>query len=254
VKVARDTLLIFQRQMLLLWRVPVWIAFGFAQPVTYLLLFAPVLRLALKAEGVTNYTAAYQIYVPGLLTAMALFSGLYSGYGLLAEIRSGVIERGWVTPISRVAMMLGRAMRDVVNLLVNSVIIVLFSLLLGLRVTVAAVLIGLVLLALFALGSTMLGYALTMWAKREGTVGTVLNTVSMPLSLLAGQLVPLTLAPLWLLWVARINPFYWVTSGMRDLYTDHLTAAPIWWGLVVGVALSVLTVTWAVHMFARTVR
>ena len=102
-KLARDTRLIFQRQMLLMVRTPIWIAFGLAQPITYLLLFAPMLKLALSAEGVTTYRQAYLIYVPGLLTVMAILGGLYTGFGLLAELRSGIIERARVTPVSRVA-------------------------------------------------------------------------------------------------------------------------------------------------------
>ncbi len=253
-KVVRDTVLIFQRQMLILGRSRVRIAWSFVQPITYLVLFAPVLKLALKAEGVTNLDGAYRIYVPGLIMAMATFSGLYAGYGLLAEIRSGVIERGWVTPISRVAMMLGRAMRDMVSLLATALIITLFALPLGLRVTVPGLLLGLALLALISLGSTALGYSLTMWAHNEGTLGSVLNVLGMPISLLAGQLLPLTLAPLWLVWVARGNPFYWLTNGMRALYAGHLAAASVFEGLIIAAALAAVTVTWSVHMFARVVR
>jgi ABC-2 type transport system permease protein len=73
-------------------------------------------------------------------------------------------------------------------------------------------------------------------------------------SLLAGQLIPLALAPLWLLEVARGNPFYWMTSGLRSLYTGQFSATAVWLGLVVGATLSAVTVTWSVHMFARAVR
>ena len=43
-KLARDTWLIFQRQINLLLRQPVWIFVGVFQPVMYLLLFAPLLK------------------------------------------------------------------------------------------------------------------------------------------------------------------------------------------------------------------
>ena len=46
-KLLRDTWLIFQRQMLLLLRNPVWVFVGVFQPVMYLLLFAPLLKPAL---------------------------------------------------------------------------------------------------------------------------------------------------------------------------------------------------------------
>jgi ABC-2 type transport system permease protein len=254
VKVARDTWIIFQRQVLLMTRTPIGLVFSFTLSLSFLLLYVPVLKLALKSQGVTTYTGAYQVYVPGLLMVIAISSGLWGGFGLLAEIRSGVIERGWVTPVSRVAMILGRTLRDVADVVVRALIITLFALPLGLRVTVPGVLLGLVLLALLSLGATGLGYSVIMWARDEGTFRSVLTTFTMPLTLTAGSLLPLTLAPLWLLWVARFNPFYWLTSGLRSLYAGDIGARAVWIGLMIGTALAALTVTWSVRMFARVVQ
>src|SRR5215831_16492584 len=130
-KFVRDTWLIFSRQMLMMAREPVWIFFGLAQPVTYLLLFAPMLKLALHVD---NTTKAYLVYVPGLLTVMVILGGMYTGFGLLAELRAGVIERSRVTPVSRVSLMVGRALREVVTLLGQSVVITVLALPFGLRV------------------------------------------------------------------------------------------------------------------------
>ena len=79
VKLAHDTWLIFQRQWKLTFRTPVAVAFGLAQPITYLVLFAPILKLALSAEGVTTYAQAFRVYVPGLLTVMAVIGGMFAG-------------------------------------------------------------------------------------------------------------------------------------------------------------------------------
>jgi len=112
-KLARDIWLIFQRQVMLLVRQPVWVFVGIFQPVMYLLLFAPLLKQALQAPTDAD---AYRIFVPGLLVLLALFGGLFQGFGLIAELRAGVIERSRVTPVSRVALLLGRSLRDVVSL------------------------------------------------------------------------------------------------------------------------------------------
>ena len=61
--------------------------------------------------------------MPGLLVLLAIFGGLFQGFGLIAELRAGVIERSRVTPVSRLALLLGRSLRDVVSLLVQAVII-----------------------------------------------------------------------------------------------------------------------------------
>src|SRR5919199_1202995 len=102
-KLLRDTGLIFQRQMLLLLRNPVWILVGIFQPVMYLLLFAPLLKPALQVR--TN-AQAYELFVPGLLVLLAIFGGLFQGFGLIAELRAGIIERSRVTPVSRLALLL----------------------------------------------------------------------------------------------------------------------------------------------------
>src|SRR3954447_20654277 len=142
-KLLRDTSLIFQRQMLLLLRNPVWIFVGVFQPVMYLLLFAPLLKPALQVR--TN-AEAYEIFVPGLLVLLAIFGGLFQGFGLIAELRAGIIERSRVTPVSRVALLLGRSLRDVVSLIAQAVLITVLAIPFGLSVKIQDVLLAYLLL------------------------------------------------------------------------------------------------------------
>jgi ABC-2 type transport system permease protein len=253
-KLARDTWLVFGRQMLLVWRTPIWIIFGLAQPVTYLLLFAPILKLALAAQGVTDYNGAYRVYVPGLLTVMAIFGGMYTGFGLLTEIRSGIIERARVTPVSRPALLLGRALRDVTTLLIQATIIVLLAAAIphGLSVGLGDVLLAYLILVLLQLMSVSLSYGVTMRVRNEGALSPLLNAVGSPVMLLAGVLLPLSLAPLWMVRVARWNPFYWATNGMRALFNGHPGDTAVWVSLVVVPVLAALAMTWSVRLFART--
>jgi ABC-2 type transport system permease protein len=253
-KLARDTWLIFQRQMLLVLRSPTWIGFALAQPVVYILLFAPMLKLALKAEGVTTYTQAYRVYVPGLLTVMAILGGCYAGFGLLAEVHTGIIERARVTPVSRLALMLGRALREVVMLLVQAVIITLLALPFGLRVPIADLLLAYLLLALLSVMAVNFSYGLTLKVRNAAALGPMINTLSNPLMLLAGVLLPLTLAPLWLLRIAEWNPFYWSTNGMRDLFSGRVGTSSVWISMIIVVVLAGLALAWSVRSFQRSVQ
>lgn len=233
-------------------RSPIWIAFGLAQPITYLLLFAPVLKLALSTEGVTGYPQAFRIYVPGLLTVMAVAGGLFSGFGLIAEIRSGIIDRIRVTQVSRTALLIGRAFRDVVGMLVNAVLITLLALPFGLSVGLGNVLLAYLLLMLVSLLAISFGYALCLRVRNEAALAPVLNTIVQPLMLLAGVLLPLTLAPLWLLRAARCDPFYWVTTGMRALFAGQPGAPSVWVSMLIAAVLAALATAWSVRLFAST--
>jgi ABC-2 type transport system permease protein len=253
-KLAHDTWLIFQRHFLLQRRSPIFILFGLGQPVTYVLLFAPMLRLALKAEGVTTYAQAYQVYVPGLLTVMAVLGGSYSGFGLLRELRSGIIERARVTPVSRLALMLGRGLREVVMMILQAILVTLLALPFGLRVPFGDLLLAYLLVALVSSAMVQFSYALTLSVRSEATLGPMLNTFGQPIMLLAGVLLPLTLAPLWLLDIAHWNPFYWATNGMRDLFAGDGAASAVWISLLLIIGLGIVTTTWSVRVFSRLVK
>ncbi len=108
-KLLRDTWLVFGRYLGLLLRNPAWVAIGVIQPVLYLVLFAPFLKSIASTRGFPP-GGAYNVFVPGLLIQLGLFGAAGVGFSLIAELRYGVIERLRVTPVSRLALLLGRAL------------------------------------------------------------------------------------------------------------------------------------------------
>ena len=247
----QDTSLIFNRQLKLLLRNPVWIFVGVFQPVMYLLLFAPLLKPALQ---VSSNAEAYEIFVPGLLVLLAIFGGLFQGFGLIAELRAGVIERSRVTPVSRLALLLGRSLRDVVSLIAQAVIITLLALVFDLRVFIGNLLLAFLMLALISLMTSALSYGVALMVKSEDALAPLMNTVAQPVLLLSGILLPLTYAPGWLQGIADWNPFSWAVNGTRALFRGDLGSSDVWQGLVIMAVLAVLAVVWAAREFARSVR
>jgi ABC-2 type transport system permease protein len=255
VKLARDMWLVFQRQMTLVVRTPVWIVVGLAQPVVYLLLFAPMLKKALiSAGGPATYAHAYMVYVPGLLVAIAGFGGLFSGLGILAELRAGIIERVRVTPVSRTALLLGRALREVANMVFQALIITVLAVPLGLTVPLIDVLLAYLLFSLVALMATTLSYGLALQIRNEAALGPMINALAQPVMLLGGVLLPLALAPLWIRRIADWNPFFWATSAMRALFAGQVGDPAVWKGLIIVLGMATLAVAWSARLFARSLR
>jgi ABC-2 family transporter len=62
--------------------------------------------------------------VPALLVQLTLFGTAFVGFALIAEYRSGVIERMRVTPVSRAALLLGRSLRDVMVLTIQGALLI----------------------------------------------------------------------------------------------------------------------------------
>ena len=255
-KLLRDTWLIYQRQALLQLRQPVWIFVGVFQPVMYLLLFAPLLKPALAPLGVETNADAYQIFVPGLLVMLAIFGGLFQGFGLIAELRAGVIERSRVTPISRLALLLGRSLRDASTLLVQAFLITVLSLIFGLSAHLATILLAYLMLALIALMTSAVSYAVALKVRSEDALAPLMNTVALPLMLLSGIMLPIVepYAPRWLENLSKVNPFSWAVDGVRALFAGNIGDDSVWQGALVVAVLAVLAVVWAARAFARTVR
>lgn len=255
-KLARDTWLIYQRQALQQIRNPVWVFVGIFQPVMYLLLFAPLLKPALAPLGVSTDAQAYRIFVPGLLVLLAIFGGLFQGFGLIAELRAGIIERSRVTPISRLSLLLGRSLRDSSALLVQAGIITVLALFFGLRAQLGYVLLAYLMLALISLMTSAISYAVALQLRSEDALAPVMNTVAVPVLLLSGILLPMTpeFAPQWLLNIAQFNPFSWAVDGVRALFAGNIGDDSVWQGLLIVSVLAVLAVAWAGRSFARSVR
>lgn len=249
-----DTWLVFQRQILIMWRTPVWIAFGVSQPIGYVLLYAPLLKPALANAGAVTQGDAYRIFVPGLLVLMAIFSGLFTGFGLLGELRSGVIERSRVTPTSRVALLLGRTMRDVVSILIQALVVIVVALPFGLRMYVGSLLLGFLLLGLLILMASSISYGVSLVLRSEAALAPVMNTVAMPLAMLSGVMLPMIYAPDWLRAIAAFNPFAWAVDGIRALFDGRPGDVLVWKAIGLTALLTVLAIVWASRMFARAVR
>lgn len=252
-KTARDTWLVFQRHMLLMIRTPMWVFLGIAQPIVYLILFAPLLKPALASLGTQSMSDAYRIYVPGMLVALAIAGGLTVGFGLLAERRAGVIERARVTPVSRLALLLGRALRDVVTLLIQAAIITVLSVPFGLYVRIGDVLLAFLLLGLLTLMASAVSYGIALKVRTEGVLGQVINNVAQPLLLLSGCLLPIALAPVWLQRIADFNPFAWAVDGMRALFVGRVADDAVWQSMLMMSVLTVVALAWSARLFARDV-
>jgi ABC-2 type transport system permease protein len=243
----RDTWLVFTRQMTLVLRNPVWLIVGLMQPLYFLLLFGPLLKNALH----TSSAEAYRFFVPGLLVQLAMFGTLFVGFGLIAELRAGVIERMRVTPVSRLSLLLGRSGRDVVTLLVQAAMLTALSIPFGLTVRFGDLLLAFALLALIALMLSAVSYALALKLRSEDALAPLMNAVSMPILLLSGILLPLSG---WLKHVGDFNPFTYAVNGARALFNGHPGDNAVWQSLIIVTVLAVAAAVWAARSFARSVR
>ena len=118
---ALQTGLFFHRKLLETLRQPVWIITGLTTPALYLALFAPLLR-SLDGGPAFPPGQVLDVFVPGVLVLVAFGAGMGAGWPVIWELDTGVLERLRVTPASRLALLLGTVLRDVVMFAVDNVV------------------------------------------------------------------------------------------------------------------------------------
>jgi ABC-2 type transport system permease protein len=247
-----DTLVIFRRSLRLSLRNPVWVIIGLLQPLLYLGLFGPLLEKLTKLPGFpAGSGGSWRVFVPGLLVQLGIFGAAFVGFGLIDELRAGVIERMRVTPASRVSLLAGRVLRDVVVLLVQGTVLVLAALAFGLSAPVGDLVLGLVLVAVLGAAFASASYALGLLLRAEDSMASVVNSIAVPLLLLSGILLPMSLAPAWLRDVSDVNPVKHVVDAVRAVFLGHFGGTTVVWGIVATVALAVAGMTFGTLTFRR---
>ncbi|MFY9866481.1 MAG: ABC transporter permease [Trebonia sp.] len=251
-----DTWFIFRRQVRLVLRNPAFLTIGLLQPILYLVLFGPLLANlpagSLSGGSDTGGTAdAYRFFVPGLLIQLALFGSTFVGFAIISDWRSGVIERYRVTPVSRVAILAGRVLRDVAMLIIQSIVLIVAGLAFGLRAPLPAVLMGFVYIVLVAIGLASVSYAVALTLKSEDAFAPLINSIIVPLVLLSGIMLPLNLGPGWLQGIARISPFRYIIDAMREAYAGHYFDTIVVEGLAVAVGLAAVLMWLGSRVFVR---
>jgi ABC-2 type transport system permease protein len=245
-----DTLLIFRRQMQLSLRNPVWIVIGLIQPVLYLAFFGPLLRGMAGMPGFPTGNA-WQVYVPGLLVQLGLFGSAFVGFAIIGEWRLGIVERMRVTPVSRLALLLGRVLRDVLVLLIQAVMLIVAGVAFGLRAPFLGIVIGLAFVVLLSVSLSSLSYAAGLAIKSEDAFAPLLNMITVPLMLLSGILLPMSLAPVWLNALSRANPFRYIVDAMRDVFLGNYATTVVAEGVVVALALAAASVVIGTRTFFK---
>lgn len=245
---VRESSIVFRRQLRMNLRNPAWVIIGLMQPILYLLLFGPLLKPLIGQFGAAN---AYTFFVPGMLVQLGLFGAFFAGFSLIGEWREGVIEAERVTPASRTALLVGRLARDLLQLLVQAVILVGLGYVLGMDASVGGMVLGVMLTVLIGGSCAAASNALALATKSEDVMAPVINVVMMPVLLLSGILLPMTIGPDWLERASDFMPTRWIVDATRSMFGGDFGGSEIYWGATWAFVLFGLALWWGTATFRK---
>jgi ABC-2 type transport system permease protein len=250
-KLARDTGLLFHRYTIQMLRNPVWLFVGFSTPLLYLVLFTPLLKHFSGPE--TSSSSVIDLFLPGILALLAFASGMSGGFGTIFELQSGVIERLRVTPASRFAILMGPLLSGMLMMFVFDAVVVAAATGFGFSLDWGGLAVLAVLLGLLMVTMSAFSVATALVAKEISSFAAIINGLNLPVLLLAGVLLPISLGPAWMRVLAHFNPLFYAVEGARALSAGAYSNPAVWQAFAVLIPLCIVVVTWATGVFRRAV-
>jgi ABC-2 type transport system permease protein len=110
-----------------------------------------------------------------------------------------------------------------------------------------------VLLGLFMLSMAGFSVAMALLTKEISSFAAVINGLNLPVLLLAGVLLPISIGPDWMKVLAHFNPLYYLVTAARSLGVGTFSGGATWQAFAVLVPLAAITLTWATRVYRRAV-
>ena len=187
------------------------------QPALWLIIFGETFtRIRAIPTGSKPYL---DFMAPGVIAQSALFVAIFYGIQIIWERDAGILTKLLVTPTPVSALVAGKAFGASVRSLLQALVVVVLSLVLGVRFSInpldyiGAVVVIVLGAAFFSMLSlTIAGIVL----RRERLMG-IGQAITMPLFFASNALYPVNLMPSWLQWISAINPLRYEIDALRGM-------------------------------------
>jgi ABC-2 type transport system permease protein len=209
-----------------------------AFPILFTLLFTYMFGGAI-AGSPSEYL---QFFLPGIVVQTLVFITMYTGVAINTDVSKGVFDRFRSLPIWRPSVVVGAMFGDLFRYTAAGTIVIALGLVLGFRPDggVVGVVLGLLLVVLFAISVSWIWTILGLKLRTPESVMQMSMTIMFPLVFATNIFVRPSTMPDWLQTIVEYNPVSLVVTAVRQL----MHGRPQAWD--VGIALVVCAVIFAI--------
>jgi ABC-2 type transport system permease protein len=218
-KLFQDSFYMMIRHLRKLSRQRSYLALTFLHPAIGLFLYAQVFSRIVGLSGF-GYSSYITFICPGMVVMTSMFSGGWSGMIFIEDINSGVMDRLLVTPVGRLAIMLGRVAQVGIVTAIQSVMLTCLSLLLGahFREGLTGAVVLAVCTSVLAGSAAALSNGLALLSLTHERFVTAINFVLLPPPFLSTVFMSREVLPKWIQATMRFNPLNWAVEAGRSAF------------------------------------
>jgi ABC-2 type transport system permease protein len=206
----------------------------------------------MPVPGVAPGVNYIKFLVPGIIGMTLLFSSTMQGLSVLWDREFGFLKEIMVAPVSRVSIVLGRIAGGVTTSIIQALLILTISLVLGFRLqrwTDFFAALAFMLLVSF----TFIGLGLVFASRMKDIqgFGLVMNFIIFPLFFLSGAFYPLTNLPWFIRGLSYIDPLTYGIDGLRGVMIRSQTH-PVLTNVLVMIGFAALMLFLGAYFFEKS--
>ncbi|MGB9937491.1 MAG: ABC transporter permease [Methanobacterium sp.] len=217
-------------------------------PLLWLIIFGTGLGAAVRFGGMAG---GYQQFIfPGIVGQTILFTSIFSGVSVIIDRQYGFLKEILVAPISRSSVVMGKALGISTASLIQGVILLLLSFIVGIQMTIPCFIVSTILIVLISLGLACLGLMIASFTDSMEGFNLILSFIVLPMFLLSGALFPITGLPTWLQFAVYLNPLTYGVDALRFSIL-HQSVLPLYLNFAVLLGFAVVTVLVSAYLFSK---
>jgi ABC-2 type transport system permease protein/oleandomycin transport system permease protein len=248
-RLATDTLIITERNLIRLPRAPELFIGYTLQPIMFVLLFRYVFGGAIRTPGYSYV----DFLLPGIIVQNSSFAGFATALGLNEDVRKGLIDRFRSLPMARGAVLGGRTLADVATNSLSIAILIVTGVLIGFtfHTSFLDAVAGIGLLLLFGYAFSWFLAFVGLLVSSPESVNSIGFIVVFPLTFVSSAFVPVASMPEGLRQFAEVNPFTIVVDAIRHLWLGAPAHSNVWGAVVWSLAIIAVFAPLAVGRYRR---
>lgn len=221
---------------------------SFTTPLLWLVIFGIGIGRMGIAWNISGYS--YQAFIfPGIIGQTLLFTAIWSGISVIWDREFGFLKEILVAPISRTSIVLGKALGGATSAFLQSLLLLPFSFIVGIRLTPISLFASLPVMFLIALGLVTIGLSLAARIESLEGFNLIMSFVIMPMFFLSGALFKIDSLPEWLRILTYIDPLTYGVDALRIILLGDGNSFPIYIDILILIGFAAAIILIAAREF-----
>jgi len=196
-----------------------------ARPLMWFLIIGGGLSAA--GQQATGGFSYFTFIAPGIIGMTVLFTSLFQGVSVIWDREFGFLKEMLVAPVSRVSIVIGKALGGATSSLLQSLLIICVAYAVGVTMPVTGALAMLPLIVVISVGFTALGLTIASFMDTMEGFNVIMNFLVMPMFLLSGALFPIAATGGLMAAAVYVDPMTYGVEALRYAAIGVSSVSPV---------------------------